>query len=366
MAVLHLHGALAAFHPEPLKLHVASPAEAVRACLANFPGFGEAMRAGAWHVVRGAEDDGLYLDKDELAIGLGAHTELHFVPAVEGSRGAGKAIIGAIILVVAVVLAIPTGGGSLAWSTPVLGGMTTAGSLAMFGATMMLTGISQMLAPTPKMQSLESADKAKSYIFAGPTNRLEQGNVVPLIYGQCRVGSVVIAAAISNDDIAASPDAAYVTASPADSTVTSGDPVAITLNSSVSTTVGFKITDVTGGTLKTVIAGVEADVPADGVVPGNQAATIKFYPAGTPPTETLVSGGLEGNQTVTVITQTYTGGGFKVQAAVGLLRTPTGASASVTVHAPPPPGGGDNGAGGTDGSPDGPGGGQSGGGHGSE
>ncbi|HYG86994.1 MAG TPA: hypothetical protein VD978_12110 [Azospirillum sp.] len=207
MAEIHLHGTLAVFHPEPLRLHVRTPAEAVRALLANFPGFGEVLRQGEWHVVRGHPGDGMYLDKDELTLGLGTDTALHFVPAVTGAGGGGaKAIIGAVIVVAAAIIS----GGTL--SAPLSGLYTTAagtvsltgyGMVAMFGASMMLSGISQMLAPTPKMQSFEGADQNRSYLFSGPTNRVEQGGVVPVIYGRCRVGSVTVAAGIANEDVAA-------------------------------------------------------------------------------------------------------------------------------------------------------------------
>ncbi len=345
MARVILHGALAEYHAEPLQLAVASPAEAVRALLANFPGIGDVIRAGKWHVIRGPEDTGLSLDHTELTVGLGPDTEVHFIPAVEGSGrgGALKTIIGVVIMVVAVVAAVYTGGTSLA----LYGQFSVSyGAIFMFGASMALNGISQMLAPTPKMQSFE-ADKDRSYIMAGPTNRMEQGGPVPVIYGRCRVGSVVIAASITNDDIAA--EGAYLTVSPSDIAVESAAPVDIDVSSGVSTTCGFQVSNITGGTLKQVKAGVETDIPADGRIIElfRQTAKLRFIPAWTEPV--LAGGGNGDGASAPVLTHTYAGGGFKVQALVGLNFTPSGRTAAVSVHVPVPntgeehPGGSENG-----------------------
>lgn len=74
------------------------------------------------------------------------------------------------------------------------------GSIAMFGLTMALTGVSQMLSPQPKAST--PADANPSYLFSGPANAVEQGGPVPLIYGRMRVGSTVISSAIDNEIIA--------------------------------------------------------------------------------------------------------------------------------------------------------------------
>ena len=61
----------------------------------------------------------------------------------------------------------------------------------MFGLSMALGGLSQLLTPTPKTG--ESGDKDKSYIMSGLPNLYEQGNPVPLAYGlDVLCGSVVI------------------------------------------------------------------------------------------------------------------------------------------------------------------------------
>lgn len=291
MAVVHLHGALADYHPDPLILHVRTPAEAVRALLANFSGIGETIRAGEWHVVRGPLDAGFDLGPDELSFGLGPDTELHFLPAASGSgRGAGKTILGAVIMIVAVAAAVYTGGGSLALGAEALnvaGYSVTYGSIAMFGATMMLSGISQMLAPTPKAQSFEAADQNKSYMFGGPTNRTEQGGPVPVIYGHVRVGGTLVAGSITVDDVinssgtsssvapAVTPDGAAAEAARDANGVWSAPATDFAVSTSQSGVAGYVVSGVSGGTV-TLAAGGALD--GNGAVMGVTTTLLRFTP----------------------------------------------------------------------------------------
>lgn len=202
-----LHGALRREFGGPYLLDVTTPAEAFRALEANFPGrFLAFIRNGVYRVVRGDRRKGMELDASELGFGLGK-SDLHIIPLPKGSssqkgKGAGKAILGVVIMAAAIVTS--GGGASLAElgaamaETSALG--VSYGSIAMFGLTMALTGVSQMLSPQPKAST--PADANPSYLFNGPANAVEQGGPVPLIYGRMRVGSTVISSAIDNEIIA--------------------------------------------------------------------------------------------------------------------------------------------------------------------
>lgn len=377
MARIHLHGALAEYAPAPLQLRVRTPAEAVRALLANFPGIGAAIRAGTWHVVRGAPDvDGMYLDKDELAIGLGPNTELHFLPAVEGSRGAGKAIIGAVIMVVAVVAAFWTGGASLTAlsGTATVGGVSLGasyGTIAMFGASMMLSGISQMMAPTAKMQSLEAADQQKSYMFGGPTNRNEQGGVVPAIYGEVRAGSICVAGSISVDDVAVTsttvtgvnaqpvvtPEGAAIeTRLAADGVTYLADPVVFAVSSKLGDCAGYNFSAVTGGSIGVFVGGdVAVTLNEIGTTLEAAALSVRYVPTLSDVAVTRTTSNEGGGETTTTIQQAFLGGGFTVQ-AVNAAGAGIGQPRTVSISGHAPQGGwGDNGAGGDPSGPQGPG-----------
>jgi predicted phage tail protein len=72
-------------------------------------------------------------------------------------------------------------------------------SMAMnFGASLVLGGIAQMLAPTPKTP--ETKESVQNYAFNGATNTTRQGVAIPICYGQLMVGGAVISSGVSPED----------------------------------------------------------------------------------------------------------------------------------------------------------------------
>ncbi|CAO3363816.1 TipJ family phage tail tip protein [Azospirillum palustre] len=204
MARIHLHGALGRQFGRLADYQVRDAAEAIRALAANHPDFDKVFREGSYRLVRGPRSrGGIDLTLDTLTLGLG-NADLHIIPVPAGAKngGAGKAIMGALVMAVALVASIPTGGTSLALGAQfTVGGVglgVSYGSVALFGAAMMLSGISQMLSPTPKANL---PDNTQSYLFSGPANVSEQGGSVPLVYGRCWVGSTVISSGMDTEQI---------------------------------------------------------------------------------------------------------------------------------------------------------------------
>lgn len=204
MARIHLHGALGRQFGRLADYQVRDAAEAIRALAANHPDFDKVFREGSYRLVRGPRSrGGIDLTLDTLTLGLGC-ADLHIIPVPAGAKngGAGKAIMGALVMAVALVASIPTGGTSLALGAQfTVGGVglgVSYGSVALFGAAMMLSGISQMLSPTPKANL---PDNTQSYLFSGPANVSEQGGSVPLVYGRCWVGSTVISSGMDTEQI---------------------------------------------------------------------------------------------------------------------------------------------------------------------
>ncbi|CAO3405258.1 TipJ family phage tail tip protein [Azospirillum palustre] len=204
MARIHLHGALGRRFGRLADYQVRDAAEAIRALAANHPDFEKIFREGSYRLVRGPRSrGGIDLTLDTLTLGFGS-TDLHIIPVPAGAKngGAGKAIMGALVMAVALVASIPTGGTSLALGAEfTVGGVglgVSYGSVALFGAAMMLSGISQMLSPTPKANL---PDNTQSYLFSGPANVSEQGGSVPLVYGRCWVGSTVISSGMDTEQI---------------------------------------------------------------------------------------------------------------------------------------------------------------------
>jgi predicted phage tail protein len=77
--------------------------------------------------------------------------------------------------------------------------------IGLLGGALILTGIAQLLTPTPKVpQGVDKQDDPrKSYSFSGIQNTSRAGTPVPIVYGETVVGSVVISAGIDTVQVAA-------------------------------------------------------------------------------------------------------------------------------------------------------------------
>lgn len=173
------------------RLDVGSAAEAVRALCANFKEFRQfvassAERNVAYRVVNVRQD----LSEDELHHPVG-HT-IVFAPVVMGAnflKKAGMIILGAVLI--AASFFIPP--------IALVGTATLASVTFSIGVSLVLGGVAQLLAPTPKAPGDE--ENTASYVFSGPVNVSAQGATIPVGYGRLIVGSAVVSAGISVEDI---------------------------------------------------------------------------------------------------------------------------------------------------------------------
>jgi predicted phage tail protein len=67
--------------------------------------------------------------------------------------------------------------------------------IGLIGGALILTGIAELLTPTPKISN-DEGDPRKSFSFSGIQNTNRAGVPVPVVYGETLVGSVVISAGI--------------------------------------------------------------------------------------------------------------------------------------------------------------------------
>lgn len=203
-----VHGALKNMLPQStFNFDVHDAREAFSALFANFPATKQYVYDNNWHIFYGDPegDDWESLGGEELTLHR-PNKEIHIVPAVEGSGGNGgiiKTVVGAVIIGAALFFS----GGTLAAPLfSVLGTSFTFGNLAFLGAAIALSGIAQMLTPTPEVSSQStnernSPDQRQSFLFSGAVNSTEEGGAVPLIYGQHRVGSTVISSGLEIEQI---------------------------------------------------------------------------------------------------------------------------------------------------------------------
>jgi predicted phage tail protein len=201
MRVIKVYGSLAKFLGQrSFRAAVSTPAEAMRFLVANFPGLREHMAEKYYKVGVGKIDLDVGDQPEQLHYPTGKAEAIRIVPVIGGAKGGGglfKAIIGIALIALTVV----TGGFGGAAIGLFGAGTIAVGTAAIgIGASLVLSGVSQMLTPTPKTLE-DQSDPSKSYNFSGIQNVTRQGVPVPICYGEVLVGSVVISAGISAEDI---------------------------------------------------------------------------------------------------------------------------------------------------------------------
>lgn len=175
-----------------IRLAVQTPAEAIKALSTIVPGFQKFLADSksmglTFAVFTGKRNIG----RDELE--LGCQEDIRIVPVIIGSKKAGvfQTILGAVLVVAGAVITAMSGG----TATPLTS------SMMMSGAAMMLGGVIQMLSPMQGgLASRQDPDNKPSYAFGGPVNTIAQGNPVPILYGQRRIGGAIISAGIYAED----------------------------------------------------------------------------------------------------------------------------------------------------------------------
>lgn len=177
LVTVRLHGQLGQeFGPEH-HFAITTPLEAIRALDVNYPGFRRAFIQAERYYIR---VDGDW--RADEAITFPCSREIDIIPDVAGQAFIGAALIGAII--------------------PTLAGTLTATILGSLLVTGLLLGVSLLLTPKPKKNTARDKDKIESNQFSGPDNLVGQGAAVPVVYGRCFVGSVVISVGIETGDVA--------------------------------------------------------------------------------------------------------------------------------------------------------------------
>ncbi|MBD2786199.1 tail assembly protein [Xenorhabdus sp. DI] len=191
LRTIRLHGTLAAKFGETFEYAARDTLHAIRAMSKLVTGFEEFMlnahkQGFTFSVIVG----GRSYSKDELDMTKGSE-DIHIMPVIIGSKRAGlfNVVLGVAMLVVA-------------WWNP-YGWMGAASqfSLALAGGSMMLGGVSQMLAPQPPGLGMrESPENKPSYAFGSPVNTTAQGNPVPILYGSREIGGAIISAGVYTED----------------------------------------------------------------------------------------------------------------------------------------------------------------------
>jgi predicted phage tail protein len=73
----------------------------------------------------------------------------------------------------------------------------------LIGASLILTGVAQMISPQPELgfNTGKEAARLESFTFSGIVNTSKQGLPVPIAYGRVFVGSAVISSGLDVDQL---------------------------------------------------------------------------------------------------------------------------------------------------------------------
>lgn len=171
MRTVKLYGRLAKKFGAEHSFDAGSPAELIRALVANFPGFEAMFSKGKWSLFAGdptkaeacrpirISDVAFPVSKREKTLHLfpSSYKVAGLDPITQGFVYVGLSLLTAVIVMVAFAPKIP--------------------------------------GPDPNER--EKEDK-NSFVFDGPVNVTEQGHPVPLVYGRVRTGSIVVSSSITN------------------------------------------------------------------------------------------------------------------------------------------------------------------------
>ncbi|EGI13147.1 bacteriophage lambda tail assembly protein I [Escherichia coli M605] len=163
-----------------IDLRVKTGAEAIRALAIQLPAFRQKLSDGWYQVRIAGRDAGETELSARLNEPLAGGAVIHIVPRLAGAKSGGvfQAVLGAALLAVA-------------WWNPAgwLGAAMVSG-MTVTGASMMLGGVAQMLAPKAGTPGATGTDNGKqNTYFSSLDNLLAQGNPVPVVYGEMLTGS---------------------------------------------------------------------------------------------------------------------------------------------------------------------------------
>tara|TARA_R100000231_G_scaffold11976_2_gene13832 strand:- start:2855 stop:3475 length:621 start_codon:yes stop_codon:yes gene_type:complete len=200
---IKLYGELAKFLGQrTFEAEVNNAAQAVRFLVTNFPTVEKYMSDKYYKVIINDWE----LEEKELHYPTG-QSDIKIVPVITGAGGAsGRQILFGAILIGASFM-FPGAGmfghtGLFGAGPAVTGGFfTKMGTMvSAMGASMILSGIDQMLTPTPPVPE-DSQDPRKSFNFSGIQNTSRAGVAVPIHYGRVITGSITVSANIENEQV---------------------------------------------------------------------------------------------------------------------------------------------------------------------
>jgi predicted phage tail protein len=176
-----------------------TPAQALRALIANFPGLEkwliDSEKDGVGYRVTVGKERVTEDNCDSLHSPWSEREVFSITPVLTGAGGSGigQILVGVALVAAALIIPFAAVGGGL--------------GLGLLGGGLILSGVSTLISPTPSLSAGPSsrtgvrdkdAVRLESFSFSGIVNTTKQGLPVPIIYGRAITGSAVLSVGIES------------------------------------------------------------------------------------------------------------------------------------------------------------------------
>jgi len=146
-------------------------------------------------------------DEEELLLSL-QEGDVYISPQPAGSKSALGKILAAVAIIALVyfapqlMLASANLGGAAGSIGMSIAGFTMAATPVLIGVAvnLALTGIQQMMAPDPSVDTPDTPIAENTYLFSGAEQNILEGDPVPIVYGQLRIPGRPIGFEIRNKE----------------------------------------------------------------------------------------------------------------------------------------------------------------------
>jgi len=169
---------------------VNNPRQAFAFLIANFPEVENHMTNQLYKVKMGD------LEITEDLLEIKGHGDIKIIPIAIGAKGIALGALG-------VFAGSAAAAAKVGFFATALGGVVASG-LTAIGTSMLIDGVTSLIAPTPKVPNFNASDSLSdndpnvqaNFGFNSITNTARAGVPVPIIYGEVFTGSVVISSGI--------------------------------------------------------------------------------------------------------------------------------------------------------------------------
>lgn len=202
MKTIILHGILAKKFGKSFDLDVKTAKEACHALACQIPAFYEFMMNAEKQGIKFAIFNG---EKRTQKTNIGEKqvddittaSHIHIMPRVIGSGGKAMGWLQVVAGVALIATGVGAGiGAGLTLSAAVAANIGMIGA----GAGLLLSGVSTLMMPTPKLDPNNEDGNRPNNGFGGAVTTVAQGNPVPILYGEREIGGFIVSAAIYAED----------------------------------------------------------------------------------------------------------------------------------------------------------------------